>query len=98
MSNAHALRREPSVLPRAEPAYCTLTMLMTGVIRYPPFPVWITDWLPAKSSVMVVAVVEVTSNSRLRINSPDGTLIGAVRPAGAGIVVAHGALVDGLSK
>src|SRR5665811_1946212 len=47
---------------------------------------------------MLVVVVDVRSNSRFSLRSPDGTSTAALLPAGVPIEAAHAAPVDGLSK
>jgi hypothetical protein len=54
-----------SIRPRRmnQGPYCTLTMLMTGVIMYCPLPVRITDWWPSKSRRILVVVAPVVAMS-----------------------------------
>src|SRR3989442_15131581 len=82
---------------RRDSRYLTLTTEATGFIMYFPSPVCLMDRSPSKSRVMVVCAV-VRSNSRLSLRSPEGTSTGALRPAGAAIVAAHGVPLEALSK
>src|SRR5262249_55347918 len=79
-------------------AYCTLTIPITGVMRYWPLPTALTDWLPSKSSVTVVAVADVRSNSRLSFTSPEATWTAALPPGGGVSVAPHAAPVEAESK
>jgi hypothetical protein len=78
--------------------YWTLTTVITGCIMNLPLPVSLMDWSPSKSSVMVMALAVLTSNSRFSFTSPDGISMGALRPAGVAMLAAQAGPADASSK